>query len=75
VVAEAAKTLRGIMLFRINETECVVEHDKIIAYRVTDPPSAWAFATRRSSPHGQSGVVMNRCDRSVQRQASIPLFD
>ena len=35
VVAEAAKTLRGIMLFRINETECVVEHDKIIAYRVT----------------------------------------
>jgi hypothetical protein len=34
-VSEAAKTLRGIMLFRVNETECVVEHDKIIAYRVT----------------------------------------
>jgi hypothetical protein len=35
VVAEAAKTLRGIMSFRISESECVVEHDKIIAYRVT----------------------------------------
>jgi flavin-binding protein dodecin len=35
VVAEAAKTLRGIMLFRISEAECVVEHDRIIAYRVT----------------------------------------
>jgi flavin-binding protein dodecin len=34
-VAEAAKTLRGIMLFRIKEAECVVEHDKIIAFRVT----------------------------------------
>jgi flavin-binding protein dodecin len=34
-VAEAAKTLRGIMSFRVRETECVVEHDKIIAYRVT----------------------------------------
>jgi dodecin len=34
-VAEAAKTLRGIMSFRIKEAECVVEHDKIIAYRVT----------------------------------------
>jgi flavin-binding protein dodecin len=34
-VAEAAKTLRGIMSFRIREAECVVEHDKIIAYRVT----------------------------------------
>jgi dodecin len=34
-VAEAAKTLRGIMLFRANDLECVVEHDKIIAYRVT----------------------------------------
>jgi flavin-binding protein dodecin len=34
-VAEAAKTLRGIMSFRVNEAECVVEHDKIIAYRVT----------------------------------------
>jgi flavin-binding protein dodecin len=34
-VAEAAKTLRGIMSFRISEAECVVEHDKIIAYRVT----------------------------------------
>jgi hypothetical protein len=34
-VAEAAKTLRGIMLFRVKEAECVVEHDKIIAYRVT----------------------------------------
>ena len=35
VVAEAAKTLRGIMSFRVKEAECVVEHDKIIAYRVT----------------------------------------
>lgn len=34
-VLEAAKTLRGIMSFRVHETECVVEHDKIIAYRVT----------------------------------------
>ena len=34
-VAEAAKTLRGIMSFRVSESECVVEHDKIIAYRVT----------------------------------------
>lgn len=34
-VVEAAKTLRGIMLFRVNDTECVVEHDRIIAYRVT----------------------------------------
>lgn len=34
-VAEAAKTLRGIMAFRVSEMECVVEHDKIIAYRVT----------------------------------------
>ena len=34
-VAEAAKTLRGIMSFRISEFECVVEHDRIIAYRVT----------------------------------------
>jgi flavin-binding protein dodecin len=34
-VAEAAKTLRGIMTFRVKEAECVVEHDKIIAYRVT----------------------------------------
>ena len=34
-VAEAAKTLRGIMNFRIKEAECVVEHDKTIAYRVT----------------------------------------
>ena len=34
-VAEAAKTLRGIMSFRISEAECVVEHDKIIAFRVT----------------------------------------
>jgi flavin-binding protein dodecin len=34
-VSEAAKTLRGIMAFRIGEAECVVEHDKIIAYRVT----------------------------------------
>ena len=30
-VTEAAKTLRGIMSFRIKEAECVVEHDKIIA--------------------------------------------
>ena len=30
-VAEAAKTLRGIMSFRIKDAECVVEHDKIIA--------------------------------------------
>ena len=35
VVAEAAKTLRGIMLFRMTEAECVIEHDRIIAYRVT----------------------------------------
>jgi flavin-binding protein dodecin len=34
-VAEAAKTLRGIMSFRISEFECVIEHDKVIAYRVT----------------------------------------
>ncbi len=34
-VTEAAKTLRGIMSFRITDTECVVEHDKVIAYRVT----------------------------------------
>jgi flavin-binding protein dodecin len=34
-VAEAAKTLRGIMTFRVKEAECVVEHDRIIAYRVT----------------------------------------
>ncbi len=34
-VTEAAKTLRGIMSFRVKEAECVVEHDKIIAYRVT----------------------------------------
>jgi flavin-binding protein dodecin len=34
-VMEAAKTLRGIMSFRVSEMECVVEHDKIIAYRVT----------------------------------------
>lgn len=34
-VREAAKTLRGIMSFRLSEAECVVEHDRIIAYRVT----------------------------------------
>ena len=34
-VTEAAKTLRGIMSFRIREAECVVKHDRIIAYRVT----------------------------------------
>ena len=34
-VSEAAKTLRGIMSFRVKEAECVVEHDKIIAFRVT----------------------------------------
>jgi dodecin len=34
-VTEAAKTLRGIMSFRVNEFECVVEHDRVIAYRVT----------------------------------------
>ncbi|HET6608394.1 MAG TPA: dodecin family protein [Rhodopila sp.] len=34
-VTEAAKTLRGIMSFRISDTECVVEHDRVIAYRVT----------------------------------------
>ena len=34
-VAEASKTLRGIMSFRVSESECVVEHDRIIAYRVT----------------------------------------
>lgn len=32
---EAAKTLRRIMSFRVKEAECVVEHDKVIAYRVT----------------------------------------
>lgn len=35
VVSEASKTLRGIMSFRIGEAECVIEHDRIIAYRVT----------------------------------------
>ncbi len=34
-IAEAAETLRGIMSFRVKEFECVVEHDRIIAYRVT----------------------------------------
>lgn len=34
-VTEAARTLRGIMSFKVSEMECVVEHDKIIAYRVT----------------------------------------
>lgn len=34
-VIEAAKTLRGIMLFRVSEMDCVIEHDRIIAYRVT----------------------------------------
>lgn len=34
-VKEAGKTLQGIMSFRISDTECVVEHDRIIAYRVT----------------------------------------
>jgi flavin-binding protein dodecin len=34
-VREASKTLRGIMSFRIKEAECVVEHDRVIAYRVT----------------------------------------
>lgn len=34
-VAEAAKSLRGIMSFRITDMECVIEHDRIIAYRVT----------------------------------------
>jgi hypothetical protein len=34
-ISEASKTLRGIMLFRLKEAECVVEHDRIIAYRVT----------------------------------------
>ena len=34
-VKEAAKTLRGIMSFRLSEAECVVEHDRVIAYRVT----------------------------------------
>jgi flavin-binding protein dodecin len=34
-IAEASRTLRGIMSFRVKEAECVVEHDKIIAYRVT----------------------------------------
>jgi dodecin len=34
-VTEAAKTLRGIMSFLVSEAECVVEHDRIIAYRVT----------------------------------------
>jgi flavin-binding protein dodecin len=34
-IAEAARTMQGIISFRIKETECVVEHDKLIAYRVT----------------------------------------
>jgi len=34
-VTEAAKTLRGIMSFRVKGAECDVEHDKVIAYRVT----------------------------------------
>ncbi len=29
------RPLRGIMSFRIKDAECVVEHDRIIAYRVT----------------------------------------
>jgi dodecin len=34
-VKEASRTLRGIMSFRVKDAECVVEHDRIIAYRVT----------------------------------------
>lgn len=34
-VAEAAKTLRGILSFKVSAAECVVEHDRIIAYRIT----------------------------------------
>ncbi len=34
-IAEAAKTLRGIITFKVNEFECLVEHDKVIAFRVT----------------------------------------
>jgi flavin-binding protein dodecin len=37
-VAEAAKTLRAIISFRIREAERVVEHDRVIAYRVTGSP-------------------------------------
>jgi flavin-binding protein dodecin len=48
-VAEAAKTLRGIMSFRIKDAECVVEHDKIIAYRVTGKivflVERWSYAS------------------------------
>jgi flavin-binding protein dodecin len=46
-VTEAAKTLRGIMSFRISDTECVVEHDRVIAYRVT---GKIVFQVERSSP-------------------------
>lgn len=35
VIAEASKTLRGIISFRLTGAECVVEHDRIIAFRVT----------------------------------------
>ena len=34
-VTEAANPLRGVMSFRVKDAECVVEHDKVIAYRVT----------------------------------------
>ncbi len=34
-ITEASKTIRGIMSFKVENWECVVEHDKIITYRVT----------------------------------------
>ncbi|HUN39557.1 MAG TPA: dodecin family protein [Acetobacteraceae bacterium] len=39
VVKEVTKTLRGIMSFKVCDTECVVEHDSTIAYRVP----TWSF--------------------------------
>lgn len=34
-VAEAARTLRGILLFRVTEAEYVVEYDTVLACHVT----------------------------------------
>ena len=59
-VVEAAKTLRGIMTFRVKEAECVVEHDKVIAYRVIGnlaTTSPWRMRRLRpmSEPWNPSG--------------------
>src|SRR4029079_16160552 len=62
-VAEAAKTLRGIMSFRVKEAECVVEHDKVIAYRVT---GKIVFLVERCPVHGWSELDNQGSDsRSV----------